>query len=234
MLLPDGGSTLGSARPVPVAAWEELVVQAARLQADLAAHRADLLATGLPALLPEHGAEYASRLVDDLARLPPTHHQHLDPDRARAFVGRLKGLEQGLDELAASGICATLQPNDVGAGNAFLPSADHGPYRFFDFGDAFWSHPFAAVQVPVRVAAGTWPRPVPQGDAVGTRLQRAYVSAWSMPWDRDSRRLVDLADRLASLHRCESWRRLLAHVDTEHLDGPPPLLADWLADALRV
>lgn len=185
-------------------------------------------------LLPEDGAEYAARLVDDLARLPPTHHQHLGPDLARVFAGRHEGLGQGLDELAASGVSATLQPNDLGAGNGFLPSADHVPHRVFDFGYAFWSHRFAALQVPVRMAAGTWPRPVPQGDAVGARVQRAYVSAWSMPWDSDSRRLVDLADRLASLHRWESWRRLLAHVDADRLDGPPPLLADWLADALRV
>jgi hypothetical protein len=234
LLLPDGGQTLRARGDVTIAEWEALVEQVAQMQAALTQHAADLIQTGLPALPPEQAGEYVAGLVDELAHLPATHPQRIDPDQARALMRGISGLSGCLGELAGSGTPLTLQPNDVSASNAFLPRDDGGPFRLFDFGDAFWSHPFAALQVPTRMVTGSWPLPPPPAHVASARLWRAYLQQWPQTSRRDDLAvLIDAADRLASLHRCESWRRLLARVDPEHLGVPPPRLADWLADAMR-
>ncbi len=232
LLLPDGGPSLGACGEVTVADWERLVAQAARLQLRLVEHEPVLAATGLPRMAPEDAHAYATGLVEDLARLPPTDPQHVDPELARTLVRGLNEVKEPLVELAASGVPLTLQPNDTSAGNA-LPAPDGSGYRFFDFGDAFLSHPFAVLQVPVRMAAGTWPIAPPADAPARTRLVDAYVAQWpQVARGAELDRLIDAADRLASLQRCESWRRLLVHVDPDRLGSPSPRLADWIADAV--
>lgn len=229
LLLPDGGPSVAAAGDVGAGEWEALVVQVARMQTALVGHGKELAAAGLPALLPDHAHAYATSLVDSLARLPPSHPQHIGREEARQLLRGLSGVEPLLAELAASGVPPTLQPNDTSAANAVRGGAG---YRFLDLGDAFWSHPFAALQVPLRMATGAWPGAPARDDALRARLVSAYLGQWPQV-TADADTLVDAADRLASLHRCESWRRLLAPVDPARLGVPTPRLADWIADAAR-
>ncbi|WP_413449904.1 hypothetical protein AA0Y32_04405 [Georgenia phoenicis] len=230
-LLPDGGPSV--AADVDAARWEELVVQVARLQTELVGHGKELAALGLPSLLPGHADEYATSLVESLARLPAGHPQHLTGEEAHRLLRGLAQTAPLLAELASSGVPPTLQPNDTSPANA-VRAADRSGYRFLDLGDAFWSHPFAVLQVPLRMATGSWPGPPARESRLRERLVRAYVEQWpQVTPGRNADRLVDAADRLASLHRAESWRRLLAHVDPARLGVPTPRLADWLADAAR-
>lgn len=234
LLLPDGGQTLDARGDVTVAEWEALVVQAARMQRALAAHEVELAATGLQALAPDQAHEYAACLIEDLAQLPPEHLQHVDAIQARALLHDLARVEEPFRDLAASGVPMTLQPNDVSASNAFFHGKEGAPFRLFDFGDAFWSHPFAALQVPVRMATGAWPHPPAPVHPVRARLIRAYLEQWpQVSPDEALGRLVEAADRLACLHRCESWRRLLTHVHPGRLGITPPRLIDWITDAAR-
>ncbi len=233
-LLPDGGATWRE-RGAGVDDWAALLAQVAAVQQTLCGAGTDLAAAGLPRLLPEEGAAYVRDLVSTLAALPPADPQHVDAPTARALHAAVPRLEDALALLAATGVPPTLQPNDVSTGNAFAPRGPEGRARLFDLGDAFWSHPFAVLQVPLRFATGAWPGPPAPDDPVAAWLRDAYLAAWSGDLRGvDALRAVDAADRLASLHRCESWRRLLRWVDAAAVPAPVPRLATWLADALRV
>ena len=232
LLLPDGGATLRERGATPDD-WERLVVQAAHVQRALVPAEPDLTAAGLPRLLPQDGAGYVRDLVGTLAALPADDPQHVDATTARTLLGGLPDLAADLDALAATGVPATFQPNDVSTGNAFAPR-DGRQARLFDVGDAFWSHPFAVLHVPLRMATGAWPHPPAPGDPLAGRLRDAYLDVWSTGLsDADAARALDAADRLAALHRCESWRRLLAWVDAAAVPAPVPRLADWLVEAVR-
>ncbi len=115
-----------------------------------------------------------------------------------------------------------LNPWNVAAGPAGL--------RFFDVGDAFWSHPFAALQVPLAMATRTWPWGPPVDDPLVVRLVDAYLAAWAGDevTVADLRPLVGPALLLAQAHRGESWRRLLAHVPADRLGVDTPVLRDHL------
>lgn len=236
VLLPDGGPTWREAG-ADVDDWERLLLQAARVQRALVPAGAELAAAGLPRLLPQDAPAYVEALVEDLAALPPADPQHVDAATARTLLAGVPALAADLDALVATGVPATFQPNDLSTGNAFAPRAGSGP-RLFDVGDAFWSHPFAVLHLTTRMAAGTWPHAPAPDDTVARRLRRAYLTAWSpdlpgvLP-DDVAARALDAADRLGAVHRCESWRRLLAHVAPAAVPAPVPRLADWLAEAVR-
>lgn len=230
LLLPDGGTVLAARERTAPADWHELLIRAAQLQAGTAPHADKLLAAGLPLLTPEQGTRYAAELIDALAMLPASHPQHLHAAQAGHLAAGLHTAGRAFRDLEAVGIPLCLQPNDVTPQNAFRDAAG---LRLFDFGDAFWSHPFAVLQVPMRMACGSWPRPAPAGDAAVNSMAGAYMGQWPLASGSDLRILAEAADRLASLHRCESWRRLLAGTHPDAVGDRPPRLADWLADALR-
>ncbi|MDN3905740.1 hypothetical protein [Arthrobacter sp. YD2] len=231
LLLPDGGTVLAGEGESTAAQWRGLLEQAARMQADLAPHGEELQLAGLPVLRADQAEHYAAGMIEDLAMLPASHPQHLSAAQACLLEAGLSSAAGAFRALDESGIPHSLQPNDVTLRNAFRARNGAG-LRLFDFGDAFWSHPFAALQLPLRMAAGSWPDPAPPDDAVVQRMRRSYLSQWPAV-EGDIRRVLEGADRLASLHRCESWRRLLACTHPEALGTRTPRLADWLADALR-
>lgn len=232
LLLPDDGPTVRDRGDVTVGDWEALVVQAAHLQVAVAGRGEELAAAGLPALGPADAQPYVAELVETLRGLPREDPQHVDDGEARTLLRGLDRVAEGFEDLVASGLPSTLQPNDLSVANAVAPRGG-GRFRLFDLGDASWSHPFAALQVPLRMATRSWPRPPGRDDPVARRLRDAYLGVWGLTSGPDADHLVDAADRLASVHRCESWRRLLAHADPERLGVPAPRLADWLADAVR-
>lgn len=68
------------------------------------------------------------------------------------------------------------------------------------------------------------------------RLRAAYLRPWREHLaGADANRirwLLDAADRLGALHRCESWRRLLEQVPRGAV-AQPPKLAYWLTQAVE-
>lgn len=229
ILLPDGGATVREEEVVSQT-WEVLMAQVARLQVELSTHAEDLARTGLPVLLPGEASEYVSTLTAALARLPRQDAQHLGVEDARAIERNLPALTLRWEHLGSHGAAMSLQLNDASPSNAFRSTGPQ-PFRFFDLGDAFWSSPAAVLQVPTRMAARSWPRHPAAVTPLIRSMVDAYVEVWSGAHGRDVGD-VDAADRLASVHRCESWRRLLVEVDRTRLGVPAPRLGDWLKDAV--
>ena len=135
-------------------------------------------------------------------------------------------------ELAVDGIPVTVTCRDAQSGNAVRATAGNQPRRLFDLGDAVWSHPWAVLHASGRGIAGIrltdpWPQ-----ELITRRLVDAYAEHWSEISRSDRRTVLQAAVRLGALHRAESWRRLLAEIDTDMLEAPVPRIAIWLIQAL--
>lgn len=226
VLLPDGGRTLREAMPDETV-WAGLLGQVARVQRRLCADRGSPLP--VPALPLGSVVGVVGDEIERLAACPASDPQHLSRQQAGIARTGLVRLEQAIELLAGLGVADSLQPNDVQDGNTFLPSAPGGPFRLFDLGDAFWAHPFAALAVPLRRAAGVrLADPLPMNPAV-LRLAGAYFDPW--PGIKAGEAVIRAADRVGAVHRAMSWSRLLKHTDTNRL-ADPPRVGNWLLQAV--
>ena len=100
------------------------------------------------------------------------------------------------DELAALGIAASVQHDDLHGGNVLVgPDGD----RFFDWGDAVVAHPFGTLTVTFNSIAHTLE--LPPADPAFTRLEAVYLEAWhGVASPADLQRAAAIA-RVARLYR---------------------------------
>ena len=135
-----------------------------------------MLAAGTPDGRPERLADELERLLGGRRDLGP------DPARGAGSGGRRsRAARRGLPEvraaagrLAASGIAATIQHDDLHGGNIFVgPDGD----RIFDWGDAVVAHPFGTLTTTFNsIAHHTGRSP---DDPVFARLLDVYTEAWT-------------------------------------------------------
>ena len=128
-----------------------------------------------------------------------------------------------------------LDQNDLHVYNVFRshPSA---PYRFFDFGDAVWGHPFATLPC-VRAAlvnpdhAGSWAEDDPRLD----ELTDTYLRQWSDLAPLDVLRAeLEVAGPLHAVHCLVSWHRLLVHADELEATAWSASPRYWLSEVVRL
>jgi hypothetical protein len=235
-LLPDGGPTYQDLYSdghggAPGAPWAELLARVAELQQAVTPH-GDRLAM-VPRLGAAAALAWTRETLDALAALPPGDAQYVDPTTAAHVSRRLPLLEADLGLLDHLGIPDTLQPNDVNLGNVCVPTEPGAPPRLLDLGDAFWSHPFAVLHLPTRLAVGAALGSGMPRDPAADGLADAYLACWDVAPERRPM-LRRAADRLGALHRAGSWQRLLEPVDQDpaRLGRPVPRLVDWFSVAL--
>jgi Ser/Thr protein kinase RdoA (MazF antagonist) len=212
LLSPDQGVTLRTLEGTNEAMWCRLVAEFGDLQGRLAPHGDELARTGLPAMLPGDVPDYVRREALRMSRLPADDPEHMDSERAAEVAGSFELLSRDADLLTTGPIPLSLEHNDLHDNNAFVPSGDHVGFRFFDFGDAVWAHPFSSLLIPLNVMREEW-----NAGYDDPRLQRvvdAYLEAWSNLASRaELRELVAPAVRFGRIHRAESYRRLLVDFD---------------------
>jgi Phosphotransferase enzyme family len=227
LLTPDGGPTLreASAGAPDLAAWEAMLVAYAELQRRVAGRSAELVALGVPDLRPALVPDRLAALLDD-----PAVRADLGADR-HARIGALAGeYATWCAELAADGVPATIQHDDLHDGNVL---AVDGRYRFFDWADASVAHPFGSLLVALRVAGYlfTVDAQAPQL----ARLRDAYLEPWTAQADRKSLlRSATLAARVAIVGRALSWQRALDGAETPVADDDRTAVAEWLAELLTL
>jgi aminoglycoside phosphotransferase (APT) family kinase protein len=121
-------------------------------------------------------------------------------ERLRGFAPRFAKLSE---ELAAHGLPAAVQHDDLHQRNAFL---DGGRPRIVDWGDASLSHPFVSIVAPFRfLEEGNGLSPA---DPWFARLRGAYLE----PWGEGVVDALELAERLGRFVYAFGWvsvRRLL-------------------------
>ena len=131
------------------------------------------------------------------------------------------------DELAALGIAASVQHDDLHGGNVLVgPDGD----RFFDWGDAVVAHPFGTLTVTFNSIAHKLE--LPPDDPAFARLEAAYLAAWdgAAPRADLERAASDRArPRAVSAGRWPGSGRFSGLEDDE-MDGFGDGVAGWLVE----
>lgn len=216
--------------PPPLEDWVAVVADHARAQRALADHEDALLATGLPRFPcdPDDVVGWVEAALAELLDLPGDDPRRPSGAESAAVRDGLPRVRAAAAELAGSGLPDALQHNDLHLGNAFRRP---GGATVIDLGDALWTHPVTALRTPLWIARHRFTL-APDGPGMA-RLVEAGLAPWADVADRATlEALLPAADRLACLHRAESWRRLMADVplaciDDDFLRSVP----EWLVDA---
>jgi hypothetical protein len=204
-LSPDGGVTLRSQESggFDPTVWERMLAEYAQLQRALEPHVADMLAVGTPDLRPDRLPAQFARLLGDPAIRAALGGRH------EALVAEQPAYAQACEELAADGIAASLQHDDLHDNNVLVRD---GRFAFFDWGDASVAHPFGTLLVALRVAAAN--AKVAAGDPLLVRLRDAYLEPWTDRHSRtDLRRWARQAVHVTAVSRSLSYQRALAAAD---------------------
>jgi len=165
VLLPDGGPTLGARLDDTdlIDALVTVLPQYGQLQRELAPHTDALLSFGIADMRPAAMPVRFDEAVEAVG-----------PDRVRAVVELRATFGEWCARLASSPVPASLDHNDLHPWNMFFSD---GRARFYDWGDAVVSHPFASMLVAlavVRMQLDAGP-----DDPAVTRLRDAYLEVWS-------------------------------------------------------
>lgn len=148
-------------------------------------------------------------------------------DAARLRLRAAHGLlDDAAARLAATGIAATIQHDDLHGGNIMAgPDGD----RFFDWGDAVVAHPFATLTVTFNSIAHHTGRGL--DDPAFTRLRDAYLEVWTDVAPRDIlAEAAAVARDLGCIGRSLAWERALGDLDVDEMDGHGDAIAGWLME----
>jgi hypothetical protein len=127
-------------------------------------------------------------------------------------------------ELTATGICASVQHDDLHGGNILVGSAGD---RFFDWGDAVVAHPFSTLTVTFNSIAHK--TGIAQDDPVFEGIEDVYLEAWSDVAPRgELERAADVARVFGCIGRSLAWERALAALAVDEMDGFEDSIAGWL------
>jgi hypothetical protein len=236
ILTPDGGPTMRDTRPDgngdhDLAAWARILRGYAHLQRSVEGRAAELVAMGVPDLRPERLVAVVEGFVTDdviWARADAE-----DRDAARAARRRLPDLMPDIaglvGEVAAVGIAATIQHDDLHGGNILVgPAGD----RVFDWGDASVAHPFTTLTTTLNSIE--YRTGLDQHGPELRRLRDAYLEAWT-----DVAPLTPLVAAegrsriLGAISRAASWERSFQGVPVDELADHGGSTAAWLVELVE-
>lgn len=213
MLTADAGPTLRDVLALDedrrMERWAAMLAAHARLQRAVAPRADELMALGVPDVrVPTLPGHLASLLEDPSVRTPSV------------------DLGAWCAELAADGLPASLQHDDLSDANVF---PDGTGFRFFDWGDASVGHPFGVLLVALSSAA--WSLGIERDAPPLLRLRDAYLEQWSdLATPRELRRSAGLACRVGRVGRALAWRRALRGAALPVGDDFRTAVADWVAE----
>jgi hypothetical protein len=222
LLTADAGRTLREQiRPGEhLKVWTGMLRAYAQLQRDLIERAPEMLGRGVPDHRPQRLPEAMATLLAD--------------PRIRADLGeeRLTTIDQAAlgewcGELAADGIPATLQHDDLTDANVF--AEPDGGFRFFDWGDASVAHPFGSLLVALGFAA--YLLELDPGAPEIHHLRDAYLEMWSdLAPPAQLRRSASLACRVTRVSKALAWERALRDPSLPVEADFRTAVADWLAE----
>ncbi len=245
LLTADQGATLDEqlTQVDPLLLWRRLVVEYAALQRDTVPAEQALLASGLTRLGPDELGDTVHAIADWFANLSTDHPLALDaPGRSSRDLGsQVELLHRAADNLSHWGskfsgaIPLALDQNDLHAHNVFAASPT-APFRFFDFGDALWAHPFVTLScVRDALVDPDDPDSWAADDPRLTEITDAYLHQWTdlAPLDVLHAEL-EAALPLHVVHRLVSWHRLLVHADETEAAAWAFSPKHWISEVVRL
>jgi hypothetical protein len=231
LLLPDGGTTLRVAQggETDIAHWAEILTDHAELQRNIAPHADELAELDVPDVRPERLPEIRAELLDDEVALRIGLPGGLTPEQRHRLRDDAPRYAAQCGDLAAMGIPASVNHDDLHDNNVFVPHRPGGHYRLFDWGDASVAHPFAVLLIALRVAQNL--HHLSAGDPALLRLRDAYLEPWTAEFDRST--LVEatrLALRVGGVSRALSYRSALIEGTPADHDEYGDGVAQWLLE----
>jgi Phosphotransferase enzyme family len=235
ILSPDGGTTLLDSAPetrgVETGTLIPMLEDYARLQRISLAYKAELTSAGLRETQPKDAARRAAHQAGQLA-------EHLTEQQHRIVKDALPELEAAGRRLAAGPVPTALDHGDLWPGNVLVPRPD-GHYRFFDFADAQWAHPFSSLVMLASECLYRWEIPQPD-DAIDLRDDRirAIFDAYLQHWTDFApiaklRQLAAHALRIAPLHRSAAWLANLQDAGKQAREEHGSMPWTWLEDVRK-
>jgi len=218
LLTPDGGPVAGQTWPTNTLDMDTLGVvlrDYAHLQQATIEHRRQIVRAGLPDSDPGRAGDIAAGQAQRMASFAAHDPRHLTAEQRDSVLNALPALRDAGAALATGPVPLTIDHRDLARRNVFLPRSGGEPYRFFDFGEARWAHPFGSLVMFMWNFIGLWktPRPPDVIDCTDPRIAAAfdtYLSCWTdyAPM-KQLRELAEHALRLQPLHRADVWLRIL-------------------------
>lgn len=214
LLTDDQGPTLAHPDVADQPTRCAVVRALARLQCTLLGRLARAEHPGIVELAPSAAGDRVRALAQEWSALPPGHPLKPEPDLLERAKLAADVLDRRMASLTAS-VPLDLEPNDVYPANVFADRSTGGLRpRFFDFGNAIWSHPFVTLHGFLD-SVEEWTR-APLSRADREALYDTYLAEWRDHLDADPR--VVLADLqatkvLTGVHRLVSWIRLIPYAD---------------------
>lgn len=231
-------TALESSARVEVEALAPMLADYARLQRRTLGYRDLFASAGIPkalAAVPDAAAEaqafhLAGLSANDPRRITEAQYDHV--------LSALPALREAAKVLVEGPVPMALDQGDLWPGNIGCP-VDGGSFRFFDFADASWSHPFGSLAMMVVECVYRWEVPQP-ADAVNLREERTrevidtYLREWTdfAPIE-DLRELAGYALRVAPLNRAAAWIRNLEDAGPDDLDRYGRMPWAWLEDVTK-
>jgi hypothetical protein len=190
LLLADAGTPI-RALGNPPEHWLAVLPRYAELQRGETHHATEHVASGVPDLRVETlHTRYEDRLLTGAVPLNDG-----EGARLRGFAARFAEL---CAELAAAGVPASVQHDDLHAANLYINGDER---RVLDWGDASIGHPFASLVVTFRFLEET--NRLSPDDPWFERLRDAYLE----PWGSGFRPAFELAMCVGSFAHAIAWVR---------------------------
>jgi hypothetical protein len=223
LLTADAGPTLrevvAEERLLPT--WTAMLQSYAALQRDLSRHTPEMLAQGVPDHRPRQLPARLAGLLDD-AQI----RADLGPEREAAVDKVVPAFDDWCAELAADGVPASLQHDDLTDANVF-PTGDG--FQFFDWGDSSVAHPFGSLLVAIGFAA--YLLELTPGAPALDRLRDAYLEPWTDLAPLSAlRRSAALACGVTRVSKALAWQRALHDPAVPVAPDVRTAVADWLAE----
>lgn len=199
----------------------------------------ELRHAGLPATDPRCTADVARTQADMMAGLPEDDPRHLTGEQRDQVLAALPALTESSEALLSGPVPLAFDHGDLWPDNALPPRSAGGRYRFFDFAEAQWAHPFGSLIMFVVECRYRWKISGPEQviDCRDPRMRRvfdAYLSCWddlaALP---ELRELAQHALRIAAVHRSTVWFRALDNADDTALTKHGGTPWAWLQDVTK-
>lgn len=242
LLTQDGGQVLQDRFPerrgMDPTAIGDMLRDYVRLQHATLGQADRLTAAGLPARPPATAGMTLQAVASAMAAATTDDPRHItgqELDRLERYIPTID--EAGCD-LQAGPVPLALDHNDLFPRNVFVPVLGRG-YRFFDFGESLWSHPFESLVMLVwevihqhkLQVADSGPLHLDHPAIHG--LIAPYLDGWRDFADHPTlQRLMAAALQIAPLYRAERWMNILAH-SPDALDRHGGTPRAWIFDIER-
>lgn len=195
-------------------------------------------AAGLPDRSPATAGSTLLQVATAMAAAAPADPRHITAAEYKRLERCAESIEKAGHHLQNGPVPLTFEHNDLFPRNVFVPRRDQG-YRFFDFAESLWSHPFESLVMLVWEVIHQHKLPVQDSGPLDLDhpsihgLLDPYLDGWRDYADRPTlRRLMAAALQIAPLHRAERWMEILAHrPDALGKHGSTPRA--WIFDVER-